>query len=59
MFLYMLHLEFINATFTNVKFIILVQQEGTVKPWPTFNAEADCQTLKKAMKGLGKFQFFH
>lgn len=27
--------------------------EGTLKPWPTFNAEVDCERLRKAMKGLG------
>jgi len=29
------------------------QAEGTVKPWATFNAEVDCERLRKAMKGLG------
>lgn len=29
------------------------QQEGTLKPFPGFNAEADCQALQKAMKGIG------
>lgn len=27
--------------------------QGTVKPSPTFNPNADCETLKKAMKGFG------
>jgi len=27
--------------------------EGTVKPYPNFNAEQDAQVLRKAMKGLG------
>ena len=31
-----------------------VQAEGTLKPWPTFNAEIDCEKLRKAMKGLGE-----
>ena len=28
--------------------------EGTVKPYPSFNAETDAKTLRTAMKGLGK-----
>ena len=27
--------------------------EGTVKPYPSFNAETDARTLRTAMKGLG------
>ena len=27
--------------------------EGTVKPYPSFNAEADAKTLRTAMKGFG------
>lgn len=30
-----------------------ISQEGTVKPYPNFNAESDCQMLHTAMKGLG------
>ncbi|XP_064594867.1 annexin A6-like [Liolophura sinensis] len=27
--------------------------EGTVKPYPNFNAEQDCEVLRSAMKGIG------
>ena len=27
--------------------------QGTVKAWPSFNPTADCQAMKKAMKGFG------
>jgi len=36
-----------------VLFDCVYQAEGTLKPWPTFNAEVDCERLRKAMKGLG------
>ena len=26
---------------------------GTIKPHPNFNAEHDCEILRKAMKGIG------
>ena len=29
------------------------QHQGTVFPSPNFDAEADCHTLSKAMKGAG------
>lgn len=31
----------------------LEQCQGTVFPSPSFNAEADCQALRNAMKGAG------
>ena len=34
--------------------IVLPQAEGTLKPWPAFDAERDCEKLRKAMKGIGK-----
>jgi len=40
-----------------VLFGSLYQAEGTLKPWPTFNAEVDCERLRKAMKGLGLYSF--
>ena len=32
------------------------QQEGTLKPWPAFDAERDCEKLRAAMKGMGKLE---
>ena len=32
---------------------MFLQAEGTLKPWPAFNAERDCEKLRKAMKGMG------
>lgn len=31
----------------------MFQADATLKPWPAFNAERDCEVLRKAMKGLG------
>ncbi|XP_050391394.1 annexin A4 [Patella vulgata] len=30
-----------------------IKDEGTLRPQPNFNAETDCQVLRKAMKGFG------
>ena len=38
-------------SFTTLYF--LIQQEGTLKPYAGFDAEADAEKLRKAMKGLG------
>ncbi|ESN96017.1 hypothetical protein HELRODRAFT_68265 [Helobdella robusta] len=32
---------------------IVTKAEGTLKAWPNFNSENDCEKLRKAMKGLG------
>ena len=34
--------------------LFILQQEGTLMPYPKFNAEQDAEVLHKAMKGLGK-----
>ena len=36
-----------------------LQEEGTLKPYPRFNAEEDVQKLRKAMKGFGKWDLFY
>jgi hypothetical protein len=35
-------------------FFYWVQEDPTVKAAENFNAETDCEVLRKAMKGLGK-----
>ena len=36
--------------------MLVLQAEGTLKPWEYFNAERDCEALRAAMKGVGKLQ---
>ena len=35
-----------------------VQEDPTLVPFEPFNAEQDCETLRKAMKGFGKCLFY-
>lgn len=35
----------------------LENYQGTVFPFQGFNAEMDCNTLRNAMKGAGKYTF--
>lgn len=38
-----------------ISLCFLSQVKGTVTPFPGFDERADAETLRKAMKGLGKF----
>ena len=35
-----------------------VQEDPTLVPFEPFNAEQDCETLRKAMKGFGKLVLY-
>ena len=37
---------------------VLYFQQGTVKPAPSFDVDKDCEALRNAMKGAGKWSVF-
>ena len=51
--LFFLHISS-SRTYISLISGFLLQTEGTVKPFPNFNAEHDAAVLRKAMKGLGE-----
>ena len=47
-------IRFVVLIYQSSFMLFLLQEEGTLKPYPRFNAEDDVRKLRKAMKGLGK-----